>query len=302
MSVNNDTQFFGRVLTAMVTPFDGGGKVDYEAAARLARHLADNGSDGLVVSGTTGESPTLTSEEKVCLFRTIRQAVAPNVRVLAGTGSYDTAETIHLSQEAEKAGVDGLLLVTPYYNRPSQAGMYAHFRAVAESVKVPIMLYNVPPRTAVNLEAATVFRLAEISNIVAIKEASKSMEQVAEIILGTPDNFAVYSGDDGVTLPILALGGAGVVSVTSHVAGPNLHEMHTKFFAGDLAAARAIHLRTIALTKALFSVPSPVPTKTALQILGVLPNCNVRLPLIDADESERAAIQSALKEYGLLSS
>ena len=300
MTDTTHTPPFGRVLTAMATPFDSTGGVDYEETALLAQHLVAHGSDGLVISGTTGESATLTADEKIRLFRTVREAVGKSAKVVAGTGSYNTAETIVLSREAEHLGVDGVLVVTPYYNRPSQEGLYQHYKAVAEAVTIPVMLYNVPTRTAVNLEAATVLRLAEIANIVGLKEASPSMSQVGEIIAGAPAGFSVYSGADENNLPILALGGVGTVSVISHIIGPDLAKMHKAFFDGDLSTAREIHLRTLPITHALFIAPSPVPTKTALSMLDVLPNSLVRLPLIEANERERAIIHAAMKDYGLL--
>jgi len=291
---------FGRVLTAMVTPFTASGDVDYEEAGRLAVWLTEHGSDGLVVTGTTGESATLSREEKLRLYKTVREAAGPEHKVLAGTGSYDTSETVVLSLEAEETGVDGLLIVTPYYNRPSQEGLYQHYKAVAEATELPIVLYNVPARTGVNLEAATTLRLAHIDGIVAVKEASGLMAQVGEIIREAPDGFQLYGGADEVNLPILALGGVGNISVISHVVGPDLGEMHRAFFAGDIGTARRLHLGTLPMTKAMFSAPSPVPTKTALQMLDVLPSSRVRLPLVDAGEKERALIHAALKDYGLL--
>ena len=291
---------FGRVLTAMVTPFTASGDVDYEEAGRMAVWLTEHGSNGLVVTGTTGESATLTREEKLRLYKTVRNAVGPEYEVLAGTGSYDTSETVVLSLEAEETGVDGLLVVTPYYNRPSQEGLFQHYKAIAEAVELPIVLYNVPARTGVNLEAATTLRLAQIENIVAVKEASGLMAQVGEIILHAPEGFQLYGGADEVNLPILALGGGGNISVISHVVGPDLQEMHQAFFAGDMDTARRLHLGTLPMTKAMFSAPSPVPTKTALQMLDVLPSSRVRLPLVDASEKERALIHAALKDYGLL--
>ncbi len=275
-------------------------RFDYDETARLARYLAAHGSDGLVVAGTTGESPTLTHDEKVRLFRTVKEAVAGTAKVLAGTSTYDTAASVALSREMADTGVDGLLCVTPPYSKPSQEGLYQHFAAIADAVSVPIMLYNVPGRTSVNLEAATVLRLAERENIVAVKEASGNLTQVGEVCAGAPDGFLVYSGADEINLPILALGGVGVVSVISHVVGPDLAQMHQAFFAGDWETARRLHLRTLPMTKAMFSVPSPVPTKTALMLLGVLPHARVRLPLVDANETERAAINAALRDYGLL--
>ena len=291
---------FGRVLTAMVTPFNASGDVDYEEAGRMAVWLTEHGSDGLVVTGTTGESATLNREEKLRLYKTVREAVGPEHKVLAGTGSYDTSETVVLSLEAEETGVDGLLVVTPYYSRPSQEGLFQHYKAVAEATDLPIVLYNVPARTGVNLEAATTLRLAQIDGIVAVKEASGLMAQVGEITLNAPDGFQLYGGADEVNLPILALGGVGNISVISHVVGPDLQEMHRAFFAGDMDTARRLHLGTLPMTKAMFSAPSPVPTKTALQMLDVLPSSRVRLPLVDAGEKERALIHAALKEYGLL--
>ncbi len=291
---------FGRVLTAMITPFDGDGAVDYAEAGRVASWLAAHGSDGLVVAGTTGESATLTREEKLTLFRAVRATVGPDTKVLAGTGSYDTAAAASLSREAEATGVDGLLVVTPYYNKPSQEGLYQHYKAVAEATTLPILLYNVPGRTHVNLEAATALRLARIDNIVGVKEASGLLAQVGEIVRDAPAGFQVYGGADEVNLPMLALGGVGNISVISHVVGPDLQRMHQAFFDGDMETARAIHLQTLAITQAMFSAPSPVPTKTALSMMDVLPSPRVRLPLVDAGEKERALIHAALKEYGLL--
>jgi len=296
----NSEPIFGRVLTAMITPFDGDGAVDYAEAGRVARWLAAHGSDGLVVSGTTGESATLTHEEKLELFRAVRAATGPDTKVLAGTGSYDTAAAVSLSREAEATGVDGLLVVTPYYNKPSQEGLYQHYKAVAEATTLPLLLYNVPGRTHVNLEASTVLRLARIENIVGVKDASGLLAQVGEIVRDAPAGFQVYGGADEVNLPILALGGVGNISVIAHVVGPDLQRMHQAFFSGDMDTARAIHLRTLAITQAMFSAPSPVPTKTALSMMDVLPSSRVRLPLVDAGEKERALIHAALKEYGLL--
>jgi len=290
---------FGRVLTAMITPFDAAGGVDYAEAGRMAQWLTEHGSDGLVVTGTTGESATLSLDEKMRMYETVVKAVGDRTKVLAGTGSYDTAETVELSRAAE-TGVDGLLVVTPYYNKPSQEGLYQHFQAVAEATSVPLVLYNVPARTGVNLEAATVLRLAQIENIVGVKDSSKLLDQVGEIIGGAPEGFQVYGGADEVNLPILALGGVGNISVISHVVGPDLQKMHQAFFSGDFETARRIHLNTLPITRAMFSAPSPVPTKTALAMMDVLPSSRVRLPLVEANEKERGLIHAALKDYGLL--
>ncbi len=289
---------FGRVLTAMATPFTEDGDVDYAQAADLARYLVAHGSDGLAIAGTTGESATLTTEEKLRLFQTIKEAVGDSAKVLAGTGGNDTAAVIALSKEAIKTAVDGLLIVTPGYNRPSQEGLYQHFRAIAEACPdAPIMLYNVPTRTSVNLESQTVVRLAEIENIVALKEAGPLI-QVGEVVARARQDFAVYSGADEMNLAVLTLGGVGVVSVIAHIVGPDLKKMHQAFFAGDLATARALHLKTLPMTHAMFSFPSPVPTKTALVLQGVLPHRRVRLPLVDATDAERTAIANALQTYG----
>ncbi len=290
---------FGRVITAMVTPMDRDLAVDYAKAAALARRLVETGSQGLVVCGTTGESPTLTDEEKVRLFHTVREAVGNRAAVIAGTGTYDTAHSIHLTREAERAGCDGVLLVNPYYNKPSQEGLYRHFRAVAESTRLPVMLYNIQGRTAVNCEPATVARLAEVPNIVAIKEASGSLDQMSQIRKLTPPEFRLYSGDDSLTLPLLAVGGYGVVSVASHLAGREILEMIEAFDAGDVHRARAIHLRLWPLFKVLFITTNSVPVKAALALAGFDAG-GVRLPLVDATPREREQIASVLKELALV--
>lgn len=290
---------FGRVITAMVTPFDARGDVDYDEAGRLAQYMSGHGNDGLVVAGSTGESVTLSSDEKLGLFRAVQKAVGGRTKVLAGVGSPSTADTVALVRQASETGVDGLLVVTPAYNKPSQEGLYRHFKAVAEATALPIMLYNVPGRTSSNMEAETVLRLADLPNIVALKEAGR-VEQAAEVIRGAPDGFAVYSGADENNLSILALGGVGVVSVIGHVVGDDLQKMHQAFFSGDWETVRRLHLKTLPMTRAMFSAPNPVPTKTALSMLDVLPSSRVRLPLVEANERERAAIHAALKDYGLL--
>lgn len=290
---------FGRVITAMVTPFDERGELNLPQARKLARHLVDNGSDGLVVSGTTGESPTLSHEEKVELFRAVVDEVGGRAVVIAGTGGYNTRESIALSREAERAGADALLLVCPYYNKPSQEGLYRHFRAIAESTALPVMLYNIPGRTGVNLLPATVARLAEVPNIVAIKEASGSLEQVTEIIRRVPENFAVYSGDDAMTLPILAVGGRGIVSVVAHLVGPRLAEMVNAFRSGNVVLAAKLHRALFPLMKGMFITTNPVPVKAALNLLGF----NVgppRLPLVEATEQEKETLRGLLKQAGLL--
>lgn len=290
---------WGPVVTAMVTPFDENLEVNYDAAQALAELLVQTGSTGLVVSGTTGESPTLTHEEKVTLFRKVKEAVGNRAAVLAGTSTYDTAESVRLSQEAERAAVDGLLLVAPYYNRPSQEGLYQHFKTIAHAVDLPVMIYNIPGRTGVNVEPATLLRLAEINNIVAVKEASGNLNQMSEICANAPEGFLVYSGDDSLTLPLLAVGGVGVVSVASHVVGRDIRRMCDAFFAGQVQEATKLHHRMLPLFKALFCTTNPVPVKAALNMMGANVG-GVRLPLVEANEKEKEIIRKALRDYGLL--
>ncbi|HZT44427.1 MAG TPA: 4-hydroxy-tetrahydrodipicolinate synthase [Chthonomonadaceae bacterium] len=294
---------FGQVVTAMVTPFDVNGRVDPHAAAQLVTYLLDNGSDGIVVSGTTGESPTLTHEEKLNLFRLVKETAGPRGKVIAGTGGNDTASSIALTRKAAEIGVDGALLVVPYYNKPSQEGLYRHFRAIAESVpELPCMLYNVPPRTSQNMEAATTSRLAhDVPNIVAVKEASGNLMQCAEIFRTAPADFALYSGDDGMTLPMLSVGGVGVVSVTAHLVGNDIKAMHTAFFSHRLEEAARLNAKMLPLVRACFqpTTPSPAPVKAALNLLGHNVG-GLRLPLVECNEKERDVVRTALVEYGLL--
>lgn len=294
----NPSPRFGPVLTAMVTPLNADYTVDWAKAAALAAHLVANGSDGLVVAGTTGESPTLSPAEKLKLFQVVLEAVGDRASVIGGTGSYDTAETIHLSREAEKVGVHGLLLVTPYYSRPPQEALYQHYMAVAEAVESPCILYNVPSRTAVNLAAPTTLRLAAHPNIVGIKECA-DLGQLGEILRGAPDDFTVWSGDDGALLPYLALGAYGIISVASHLVGPKLQAMIKQHAAGDVTGAARIHLELLPLLKALFATTNPIGVKTALRLTGwdVGP---MRLPLLAASAAEEAALRGALVEAGLL--
>jgi 4-hydroxy-tetrahydrodipicolinate synthase len=294
---------FGQVLTAMVTPFDVDGKVDDVGVVRLVEHLLANGSDGIVVCGTTGESPTLTHEEKLHLFRLVKQTVGARGVVIAGTGGNDTASSITLTQEAAEIGVDGALLVVPPYNKPSMEGLYRHFRAIAESAPtLPCMVYNVPGRTAQNMDAATTVRLAkEVSNIVATKEAGGNLVSCAEIFASAPSDFALYSGDDALTLPMLAVGGVGVVSVVAHLVGKDMKAMHTAFFGKDLETAAQLNAKMLPIVRACFqsTTPSPVPLKAALNALGVGVG-GVRLPLVEANEKETALILEAVRHYGLL--
>jgi 4-hydroxy-tetrahydrodipicolinate synthase len=290
---------FGHVVTAMVTPFDAGGKVDEAKAATLAKRLVDGGNDALVIAGTTGESPTLSDEEKIRLFRAVKQAIGDRGKVIAGTGTYDTAHSIHLSKEAHRVGADGLLLVNPYYNRPSQDGLYAHFRAIAESTPLPVMLYNIPGRTGVNCTPETLARLSQVPNIVAVKEAAGSLDQVSEIRVRTPDEFAIYSGDDSLTLPKLAVGAIGVVSVAGNLVPGEIQQMIRAFFAGRNAEALRIHRRLWPLFKVLFITTNPVPVKAAMRLSGF--DCgNLRLPLVNATPKEEEQIKAVLQSLDLV--
>jgi len=290
---------FGRVITAMVTPFKKDLTINFDQVKKLARHLVQSGSDGLVVSGTTGESPTLNRDEKIELFRVVVEEVGGDAVVIAGTGGNNTAAAVELTKAAEKVGVDAVLQVCPYYNKPSQEGLYQHFKAIAASTNLPVMLYNIPGRTSVNLLPQTLVRLAEIENITAIKESSGSLDQVSELRRSLPDYFDVYSGDDSMTLPIMALGGKGIVSVASHIVGPQLQEMVNAFTSGNVTVAAKIHQTLYPVFKVLFITTSPAPVKAALNMLGWkvgLP----RLPLVDITESERETLQKVLSEAELL--
>jgi 4-hydroxy-tetrahydrodipicolinate synthase len=280
----------------MVTPLDARGKVDYQQAKKLALSLLDSGSDGLVVSGTTGECPTLNREEKLQLFAEMKSAVAGRGAVVAGTGNYDTKESQELTKEAEKIGVDACLLVVPYYNRPTQQGLWEHFKAIAQSTTLPCIIYNVPSRTVTNLAADTLIKLSQIDNIVGVKEASGNFGQIAEIVQGTREDFLVYSGNDSDTLPILALGGYGVISVASHLVGVQIKDMIEKFLNGKPDEAAKIHRYLLPLINALFIVSNPVPVKWALNHVG-FPVGKPRLPLVEPDESSADLIRATLKNY-----
>jgi 4-hydroxy-tetrahydrodipicolinate synthase len=281
----------------MVTPFHPDGSVNHEAAAQVARHLVDTGSDGVVVTGTTGESPTLTTDEKLGLYRAVLQAVGDRAAVVAGTGNYCTRESIELTREAEKTGVHAVMLVVPYYNNPPQEGLYRHFRAVAESTSLPVILYNVPSRAPRNLEAETVVRLSEVPNIAAVKEASGKLEQVTEIVARTPPSFRVYSGDDSATLPLMGLGGYGVVSVAAHVVGREMRRMIDAFAAGRIGEAAEINGRLLPFFRACFCTTNPIPIKAAVNLLGI-PAGIPRLPLVQADPKVIETLRTAMRELG----
>lgn len=286
----------GRVITAMVTPFKEDGSVDYEQAQRLALALIDSGSDGVVVVGTTGESPTLVRAEERRLFARVKAAVGNRGSVIAGTGSNSTAEAISATRDAEKTGVDACLLVVPYYNKPTQEGLYEHFKAVALATSLPCILYNVPSRTVVSLSAETTIRLSRIDNIIGTKEASGRFDEISKIIDGTGEDFTVWSGNDNDTLPILTLGGYGVISVASHLVGNQIKDMVSLFFSGRVAEAAAIHRHLLPLFDALFVVANPIPLKYALNHLGFRVG-RPRLPLVEADEKTAALIRETLKDY-----
>jgi 4-hydroxy-tetrahydrodipicolinate synthase len=287
----------GRLLTAMVTPFDDKGAVDYAQAKRLAGALLDSGSDGMVIGGTTGETPTLSHEEKLKLFAEVKAVADGCGAVVAGTGNYNTAESIELSREAEKVGVDALLLTVPYYNRPPQEGLFRHFEAVANSTGLPCILYNIPGRTGTNMTAETTIRLSRIPNIVGVKEASSNFGQIAAIIQGADEGFRVWSGNDGDTLPILALGGYGVICVISHLTGLQMKQLIESFLAGRTEEAATIHRRLLPLNNALMTLASnPIPIKYALNQVGFRVG-PPRLPLVEPDEATGEKIMAEVRRH-----
>ncbi|MEI7951898.1 MAG: 4-hydroxy-tetrahydrodipicolinate synthase [Synechococcaceae cyanobacterium ELA182] len=285
---------FGRVLTAMVTPFGADGAVDLVLAARLAEHLVDHGSDGLVLCGTTGESPTLSWQEQHQLFAAVKEAVAGRASLLAGSGSNCTAEAVEATREAAALGADGALVVVPYYNKPPQKGLEAHFRAVAAAApELPLMLYNIPGRTGCSLAPETVARLLDCPNVTSFKAASGTTEEVSQLRALCGERLAIYSGDDALALPMLSVGAVGVVSVASHLVGPAIRAMVQAFLAGENAAALALHEQLLPLFKALFCTTNPVPVKAALEIAG-WPVGAPRLPLLSAESDLRQRLHSVL--------
>ena len=292
---------FGRTLVAMVTPFDEDGGVNYAVAEELAAYLVSSqGNESIIVCGTTGESPTLTWDEEYELFQVVQKAVAGKAKVIAGTGSNSTQEAIAATQKAAKLGLDGSLQVVPYYNKPPQSGLYQHFQAIAAACPdLPIVLYNIPGRTGCNLQPETVAKLAEIDNIVAIKEASGNLEATCEIRRLTPKSFAIYSGDDFLTLPMLTVGGIGVVSVASHLVGKQIQEMIQAFEAGNAQLAREIQLRLYPLFKALFCTTNPIPIKAALKLQGWKVG-GLRSPLGEIDNKLKQNLETVLKELNLI--
>ncbi|MGI6226936.1 MAG: 4-hydroxy-tetrahydrodipicolinate synthase [Peptococcales bacterium] len=288
---------FGRLLTAMVTPFDKNLEVDYRKAQELAEHLISNGNDGVVVAGTTGESPTLSKSEKIKLFQAIKEAVGNKGQVIAGTGSNSTKDSIELTKAAEEIGVDGVMLVVPYYNKPPQGALYQHFATIAENTSLPILLYNVPGRTSTNMLPDTVFKLSQIPNIIAIKEAAGDMDQVSAIKSLVSDEFLIFSGDDSLTLPILSLGGHGIISVAGHVVGKEIKAMIDFYLEGKIQDAQKVHQKLFPVFRTMFITTNPIPVKTAVNLIG-LDVGELRLPMISATEEQKSKISEVLKAVG----
>jgi 4-hydroxy-tetrahydrodipicolinate synthase len=286
----------GRLITAMVTPFNAKGEVDHKQAQKLAKALINSGSDGLLVTGTTGERPTMTDDEQLKLFASVREAIGAKGMIIAGTGGNCTRESIAMTKEAERLGIDAALLVVPYYNKPTQEGMYQHFKAIAESTSLPCILYNVPARTVTNMAPETAIRLSQVDNIVGVKEASGNLEQIAKIIQGARGDFLVWSGNDSDTFPIMAMGGYGVISVASHLVGKQIQNMIQQTVRGKMKEAAAIHLNLLPLINALFIVSNPIPVKYALNHVGFRVG-KPRLPLTEPDDKSKAMIEATLKNY-----
>ncbi len=288
---------FGRMITAMITPFDESLDVNYHASIKLAKRLEREGNTALVITGTTGEAPTLTSDEKFKLYKTIKENI--KIPVIAGVGTNCTKTTIENAKDAKRAGVDGLLVVVPYYNKPDQDSLYEHFKEVAENVDLPIMLYNVPGRTGCNLMPEMVGELAKIENIVALKEANSDLVQLSETMRRIPSDFRVYSGDDVMLLPAMSVGAYGIVSVCSHVVGREILEMIDAFVSGDVGRAKEIHLRLLGIFRKLFMITNPIPLKAALNILNEKVG-GVRLPLTEARAYVYEEVKEELKNLGLI--
>ena len=290
---------FGHLITAVVTPFKEDGKVDVKACEKILAHIEGLGTDGIVVCGTTGEGPTLSFDEKVELFKFYRASAKKKTVVIANSGGNDTASSVKLGQAAEKAGVDGLMTVMPYYNKPNAAGQLAHFTTLAKATKLPLMLYNIPGRTGAPIQTTVVAELSQLDNVVAIKEASGNLETVTETLARSRPGFLVYSGDDTLTLPILSVGGVGVVSVASHVCGDKLKQMMDAYFAGQVDDAKRINLRYFGLMKTMFITTNPIPVKSALALMGLCENA-FRLPLTPLDAPEMERLAAVLRSYGYL--
>jgi 4-hydroxy-tetrahydrodipicolinate synthase len=290
---------FGSVVTAMVTPFRPDHGVDLDGAQELASWLTDNGSDSIFVVGSTGESPTLTHNEKADLFRSVGEAIKGKGKLICGTGTYSTAETLELTQAAEDAGADGIVVVTPYYNKPPQRGLVAHFEHIADATELPIIVYNIPSRTGTRIEHETMLRIAEKPNIVAVKDSTGDFKAISNLISEAPDGFEIYSGDDWATFGYVCLGAVGVVSVASHLVGSQIRQMIDLIETGDVPAARKLHEDLSPLFNALFVTSNPIPVKAALDMLG-RPAGPPRLPLVPATADERDRVRKALEDAGLL--
>jgi len=286
----------GEVLTAIVTPFDADGSVDVDAFRRLAAHLVDNGSDGLVVAGTTGEAPTLTDEEKLELFAAALDAVGDRATVVANTGTYDTAHSAHLTGEAHDLGVDGILVVTPYYNKPPQRAIVRHFQEIAVMTDKPVLAYNIPSRVVVNIEPATISELAQIENVTGVKQANDDLEQARHIV---DEGLALYAGDDNLVYPFLELGGEGGVCVHTHVWGPQTKEMVRRYKSGDVAGAKALNDEMAPAFELLKIQTNPIPIKAAVNLLGHDVG-GYRLPMVDPTPTELDQVRSCLERAGLL--
>lgn len=290
---------FGKVITAMATPFAADGSLDVAGARALAEHLVANGSDGIVVCGSTGESPTLSTAEKRELIATVVDAVGSRADVIAGTGTYDTAESIELSRMAAEAGAKGLLVVTPYYSRPPQSGLLAHFTAVANATDLPVILYDIPIRTGRKIEHETLLELARVPNIIGVKDAAADLTGTARLAAEAPADFTIWSGDDALTLPMLSLGAYGVISVAAHLVGPRIQEMIAAHGKGDVESAAALNAELVPLIDVLFITSNPIPLKAALEMLG-LPAGAPRLPLVSATDQERSRIRAVLEGLRLI--
>lgn len=287
----------GEVITAMVTPFNKNREVDYTQVETLAKYLVKNGSDAILVAGTTGESPTLTHEEELELLSTVKRAVENKAKVIMGAGSNSTETAVKMTKKVEKEGADAILTVVPYYNKPSQAGMIAHFSAIAESTKLPIILYNIPGRTGVNMAVETVAELAnKYPNIVALKQSFGDMDAISELKIACPEDFMIYSGDDSLTLPMMSLGADGVISVASHVLGNEIKAMIHNFKTGNVSVAKNMQLKLYPVFKKLFMAPNPVPVKAALAKMGLV-NEFVRRPLVELTEAQKAELYNALEDF-----
>jgi 4-hydroxy-tetrahydrodipicolinate synthase len=299
--IGNDAEQFGRMITAMVTPFDDNLNLDMTAVDRLIDHLLATRTSAIVVAGTTGESPTLESDEKKLLLERVIKRVGGKAKVIMGTGSNSTAASVKATVQATEQGADGILLVAPYYNKPNQAGLVAHYSQVAQSTKLPVVIYNIPGRTGINIEPPTVLSLAEkFANIAALKDSTGSVEQSQEIASKAVDKFRIYSGDDYLTLPFLSIGACGIISVASHIVGEKINEMIEHFFAGRLDQARALHYQLLPIFKGLFTAPNPVCVKYALSKLNLC-RPNLRAPLVELADDQRKTLDAVLTETKFLS-